>query len=182
MYMLYHETTCSQTPTEWCCREEEWTRSINNRALLTTAHAPQRYWTNAVIAAVYLMNRMPSRMLNFETPLQALDHHVPLPSFLMIPPRIFGCVAYVHLHKNQRSKLDPCAVRCIFLGYAAHKKGYRCYDPTTRRLYVTMDVTCLENEFFFQAPCSFSSLQGSCLMKSRTEAMGKIGHILQTQA
>jgi hypothetical protein len=85
----------------------------------------------------------------------------------MLPPKIFECVAYVHLHKNQRTKLDPCAVRCIFLGYAQHKKGYRCYDPATRRLYVTMDVTFLETEYFFQEPGSHSSLQGEMISEEQ---------------
>jgi hypothetical protein len=76
----------------------------------------------------------------------------------MLPPRVFGCVAYVHLHKNQRSKLDPYALRCLFLGYAVHQKGYRCYDPSTRGMYVTMDVTFVESEPFFPAPNS--ALQG----------------------
>lgn len=60
-------------------------------------------------------------------------------------PRKFGCLAYVHIHKNQRTKLDPCVVRCIFLGYATHKKEYHCYHPTTKRTYVTMDVTFVES-------------------------------------
>ena len=78
----------------------------------------------------------------------------------MIPPRIFGCVAFVHLHKNQRTKLDPCVVQCLFLGYAVHKKGCRCYDPTTKRTYVTMDVTFLESDTFYSPLVSNCSLQG----------------------
>ncbi|KAK3005339.1 hypothetical protein RJ639_015952 [Escallonia herrerae] len=115
---------------------------------------------NAVVASVYLINQMPSRVLNFKTPLQTLAHYRPLPSVLTLPPRIFGCVAYVHIHKTQRTKLDPCAVRCIFLGYGNHKKGYRCSDPSTRRLYTTMDVTFLEYEMFFSKSNYHSSLQG----------------------
>lgn len=98
------------------------------------------------------LNRLPSKVLRFQTPLQVLASHVSLPTTLMLPPRVFGCVAYVHLHKNQRTKLDPCALRCLFLGYATHQKGYRCYDPSTSRLYVTMDVTFLESETFFSGP------------------------------
>ena len=76
----------------------------------------------------------------------------------MLPPIVFGHVAYVHLHKNQRTKLDSCACRCLFLGYVVHQKGYWCYDPSTRLTYVTMDVTFLESKPFFPAPTS--SLQG----------------------
>ncbi|XP_035541546.1 uncharacterized protein LOC109013191 isoform X3 [Juglans regia] len=78
----------------------------------------------------------------------------------MLPPRIFCCVAFVHLHKNQRTKLDPCAVRCLFLGYGSHKKGFRCYDPTTNRTYITIDVTFLESENFYSSLVPNSSLQG----------------------
>ena len=72
-----------------------------------------------------------------------------MPAILILPPRVFGCIAYVHLHKNQRTKLDPCACRCLFLGYAFHQKGYRCYDLTFGRMYITMDVTFVETELFF---------------------------------
>lgn len=121
---------------------------------------PSRFWSDAVATAVYLLNMMPSKVLDFKTPLQVLSTHVSLPAVLMLPPRIFGCVAFVHLHKNQRTKLDPCAVRCAFLGYGLHKKGYMCFDPTTNRTYITMDVTFLESEPFFHNPIHNSSLQG----------------------
>ena len=62
---------------------------------------------------------------------------------------VFGCVAYVHLHKNQRSKLDPCAIRCVFIGFSPQQKGYRCYHPPSKHVYVTMDVTFSEEEHFF---------------------------------
>jgi len=103
---------------------------------------------------------MPSKVLSFQTPLQYLSTHVTLPNALMLPPRVFGCVAYVYLHKNQRSKLDPCARRCLFLGYGIHQKGYWCYDPTARRLYVTMDVQFLEADMFYSPSASTSPLQG----------------------
>lgn len=83
--------------------------------MLIGAHVPSRHWDDAVAIAVYLLNRMPSKVLHFQTPLQTLSSHTSLPTVLMLPPRIFGCVAFVHLHKNQRTKLDPSAVRCLFL-------------------------------------------------------------------
>jgi hypothetical protein len=116
-----------------------------------------------VVTVVYLLNRLPSRVLDYKTPLQVLGHHVILPSVLMLQPRTFDCVVYVHIHKNQRTKLDPCVVCCVFLVYAAHKKGYRCYDPAIKRLYTSMDVTFLESEHFFTSPSSSSSCQGELL-------------------
>lgn len=158
---MIHETSCSQTP------EQNGVAECKNRhilevarTLLIGASVPKQFWADAVIHAIYLMNRMPSRTLDFHTPLEALAHHVPLSSIVNLTLRIFGCVAYVHLHKNQRSKLDPCALRCVFLGFAPYQKGYRCYHPPTRRFYVTMDVTFLEHELFFYPTLSNQVLPG----------------------
>lgn len=158
---LIHETSCPQTPQQNGVAERKNRHILETaRALLLGAYMPQRFWTDAVSTAVHLLNRMPSKVLSFQTPLQSLSTHVPLPNVLMLPPRVFGCVAYVYLHKNQRSKLDPCARRCLFLGYGIHQKGYRCYDPTARRLYVTMDVQFLEADMFYSPSASTSPLQG----------------------
>jgi len=73
---------------------------------------------------IYLLNRMSSRALNFHTPLQTLEWYVKLHSTFHIPPKIFCCVVFVHVLKHQRSKLDPCIVHCVFLGYGSHTKGY----------------------------------------------------------
>ncbi|KAK4412547.1 hypothetical protein Salat_2901800 [Sesamum alatum] len=43
-------------------------------------------------------------------------------------------------------------------GYASHQKGYRCYDPKSKRTYVTMDVTFLETEMFYSSSQSTSFL------------------------
>jgi len=152
---LIHETSYPQTPQQNGVAERKNRHILETaRALLHGKHVPTRYWLDAVSTAVYLLNKLPSKVLLFQTPLQALASHVSLPTTLMLPPRVFGCVAYVHLHKNQRTKLDMCALWCLFLGYAVHQKGYRCYGPSTSRFYVTMDVTFLESEPFFSAPNS----------------------------
>src|SRR5262249_38320115 len=92
--------------------------------ILIEANVPSKYWANAITTLVYLLNRMPSKVLDFKTPLQVLSKHFTLPSMLLLPPHIFGYVVFVHLHKNQCTKFDPCAVRCIFFYDMLPKKRY----------------------------------------------------------
>ncbi len=54
--------------------------------------------------------------------------------------KVFGCIAYVHVLDEKRSKLDPKAKKCIFIGYSLEQKWYRCFNPSTWRLQVNKDV------------------------------------------
>ena len=118
------------------------------RACLLEAHMPTSYWGEALTSAIYLINRVPSRTLQFQTPFQALHNSIHAPTTSNLPPRVFGCVAFVHLHKHQRSKLTPQALRCVFLGYAQNQKGYRCYHPPKNNMYTTLDVVFHEDNIF----------------------------------
>ncbi|XP_043700429.1 uncharacterized protein LOC122651179 [Telopea speciosissima] len=46
-------------------------------------------------------------------------------------------------------KLDPRSTKCVFLGNSRTQKGYRCYDPITRRQFVSVDVTFFEGTSYF---------------------------------
>jgi len=129
------------------------------RALLHGINVLTHHWDDAVSIAKYLLNRMPSKVLHFKTPLQVLSSHVALPTVLLLRHRVFGCVVFVHLHKNQCSKLDPCIVKCLFMGYGLNKKGYKYFDPINKRLYITMDTTFIESEHFYSPMVSNSVLQ-----------------------
>ena len=63
--------------------------------------------------------------------------------------KIFGYTAYVHIPKRSTSKLDPRAEKCVFVGYTPNKKGYKCFNPLTKRFYTTMDVSFMENVPYF---------------------------------
>lgn len=40
-------------------------------------------------------------------------------------------------------------MRCAFLGYAPHQKGYICYDPTTQSFVFLIILYFLKNNIFF---------------------------------
>ncbi|KAM1500064.1 hypothetical protein ACFX10_022670 [Malus domestica] len=118
---------------------------------------------------------MPSRVLQFQTPIQTLSQYHSLPSLLHIPPKVFGCVCYVHVHMQNRDKLDPRAIKCMFIGYSATHKGYRCYYPPNGKFFVSMDVTFQEQEAYFSEGDSATSLQGEMGSKEEEQLPLDIG-------
>ena len=55
--------------------------------------------------------------------------------------KVFECIAYVHVLDELRTKLDPKAEKCIFVGYSLEQKGYRYYNNLdTREIFVSKDV------------------------------------------
>ena len=115
-------------------------------------HVPVQYWPEAIATATYLTNCLPQQILNFQTPLATLNTFTPVPSSHSLPPRIFGCVVYVHLSSRVRTKFEPRAVKCVFLGYGPTQKGYRCYDPVHHKLYTTMDCDFFEHSPYYTQP------------------------------
>ena len=116
---------------------------------MIAAKTPISYWGEAITSATYLINRVPSNSIDFQTPLQALTNVVVALTVPNLPPCVFGCVTFVHLHKHQRTKLTSHALQCVFVRYALHKKGYRCYHPPTRRMFITMDMVFHEDLMYF---------------------------------
>jgi hypothetical protein len=114
-------------------------------SLLDHAHMPLKFWDEAFLAATFLINRTPSKVINFETPLERLYNTKPDYKSL----RVFGCACWPNLRPYNKHKLAFRSKECAFLGYSNHHKGFKCLDISTGRVYISRDVTFDESIFPF---------------------------------
>ena len=85
---------------------------------------------------MYIRNRCPTKSVKGMTPYEALFGSKPSVTHL----HIFGCIAYSHVAKDERRKLDSKSQKLIRLGYADNRKAYRLYDFQKRRVVFSCDV------------------------------------------
>ncbi|KAI5351102.1 hypothetical protein L3X38_003993 [Prunus dulcis] len=69
-------------------------------SLLLNMSVTHHLWSHGVLDATYLINRPPSRVLDFKTPLDVLCPHTSPVSVSKLPPKVFGCVAYIHVYSH----------------------------------------------------------------------------------
>jgi transposase InsO family protein len=105
------------------------------RALLKQRGMPVDFWGEAVMTAVFLLNRSPTKSLEGKTPYEAWHGRTPAVAHL----RTFDCLVYVK-ELSHVGKLDDRSTPGVFIGYADRVKGYRILDPTTRRVRTARDV------------------------------------------
>jgi hypothetical protein len=114
-------------------------------SLLAHASMPLKFWDEAFLTATYLINRTPSRVLNFDIPLTHLFQEQPNFSFL----RVFGCACWPNLRPYNKHKLQFRSKKCVFLGYSTLHKGYKCLDTSSGCVYISRDVVFDESVFPF---------------------------------
>ncbi|CAN1770862.1 Retrovirus-related Pol polyprotein from transposon TNT 1-94 [Linum perenne] len=151
---IIHASSCVDTPQQNGIAERKNRHLLEvARASMFTHQVPKYLWGEAVLTATYLINRLPSRVLKYRTPRQVLLEHFPHLSRYTsnLAPKVFGCTAFIHIAPQNRSKLDPRSLKGVFIGYSATQKGYKCYVPSTKRVYNTRDVTFFESQPFFPA-------------------------------
>ena len=126
-------------------RAERFQQTYINKAESMRHHAGLSYgfWSFAVRLAVYVYNRTPLIRADYKTPFELWYRKQPDISHL----RVFGCLAYVHVLKIKRKKLDPKSKEMIFVGYEPGSKGYQFWDAKNRRFEISRDVKFDESKF-----------------------------------
>jgi histone deacetylase 1/2 len=88
--------------------------------LLAHASMPLKFWDEAFQTAVFLINRLPSKVINNDTPLHPLyGEELDYTSL-----RTFGCAVWPNLRAYNTRKLQFRSKRCVFIGYSNSHKGF----------------------------------------------------------
>jgi hypothetical protein len=141
--MTKEESTClKRCVTLWmllglssteCCREEESHSHDDQSAMLAEANLPASFWGECLAALVHILNRIPTASAKNATPYELWHGKKPDVSHL----RVWGCTAYVHVQKDKRTSLGPHMEKCVFLGYPDGYKGWKFYNPTTKKTVIS---------------------------------------------
>ena len=82
-------------------------------SMLKANNFPNEYWVEGVACLVYILNIYPTKSIKDKIPLDTWRKMNTTGSH----PRLFGCVAYAHIPKEMRKKLDDKSEKYIFVGY-----------------------------------------------------------------
>lgn len=113
------------------------------RALKFHAQLPSKLWSDCLLTATFLINLMPTSILNWKSPSEIL---------LSIPPdyskvKVFECLCYAYNNDRHKDQFSPRAKKCLFIGYPFGQKGFKVYDLETHKCFVSRDVIFQETCF-----------------------------------
>ena len=100
------------------------------------ARFPLQFWVDVVDNFVYLINKGSSSSLDRGIREKAWTGKKVSYSFL----NNFGCEAFVHINKENRTNLEAKSKRCTFIGYGVNGFGYHLYDYEKHKIIKRRDV------------------------------------------
>lgn len=174
---IVHRISCPYTPQK-NGRAEPKHRHISETSIsmLFHAFAPASLWFDAFATAVYVINRLPSSVLDNKSPYELLFHYAP--NYVIFKP--FGCRVFSFLRDYAANKLSPRSHPCIFLGYSSAHKGFWCFDLVFAKVLTTRYAQFYEQVFPFssQADSLLKDLSVSIFLdhSSPSEALAPVVH------
>ena len=137
---IVHQTSIPYTPQQNGVAER-WNRTLLDTARSMMRGAPQVptfLWGEAVMAATHVRNRCPTRGVpDDKTPVEIFTGKVPTVNYM----KIWGSKTTMMTPNKDRKKFDARAKEGIFVGYGLNQKGYRVYDPLTKTVIVSRNVS-----------------------------------------
>ncbi|XP_070049483.1 uncharacterized protein [Nicotiana tomentosiformis] len=128
------------------------TNAMKHRHILDVARAlkiqrsmPIRFWGECIKTEVYLINKIPTEVLDKKSPYELLYRKQPRIDHL----RVFGCLCYGST-LPRGDKFASRARRAVMIGYSKTQKRYKLFDLESNIFFVSRDVSFREDIFPFQ--------------------------------
>ncbi|KAI5348776.1 hypothetical protein L3X38_001663 [Prunus dulcis] len=131
---------------------------------LTMAYTPQQ---NGVV------ERKNRTVVEMAKPFEAYSGRKPGIAHL----KVFGSLCYVHVPNELRHKLEPKSVKGVFVGYATCEKGYRIFDPISKKLTLPRDVT-----FDEEGSWNWTEHHGKAVTPFPDESLSEHGFVIGDKA
>jgi hypothetical protein len=110
--------------------------------MMSNASIGRQFWAEATSTTCYLINRSPSTAIEKKTPMEVWSSSPSDYSQL----KVFGCTPYAHVDNG---KLEPRAAKCVFLGYGSGVKGYKLWNPKTKKSMLSRSVVFNKSEMYY---------------------------------
>lgn len=88
-----------------------------------------------------------TKLLKYHSPTTLLYQRNPTYSQI----QIFGCLCYQLFPFTTINKLQARSTRCLFLEYSSNHHGYRCYNLTSHKIFISRHVVFDESIFPIQS-------------------------------
>ena len=146
---IIHQTSCPETPQQNGRVERKHQHILNvARALLFQSNLPKPFWSYSVVHAVFLINRVPTPILQNCSPYELLYESKPDLSTL----KTFGGLCFASTLTASRTKFDHRSKKCVFLGFRNGVKGFVLFDMSTHQIFVSRNVVFYDHILPYGAP------------------------------
>ncbi|KAH9468237.1 hypothetical protein Pst134EA_033418 [Puccinia striiformis f. sp. tritici] len=127
---------------------------VKIRCLLAQSAIPINFWDEAAKYASTLINILPSKALNWSSPVSVLSELnsciEPIRDLNKLIP--FGLKVYVS-HRPP-SKVSAPSTPLLCLGYQDHSDAFRFFDPLKRHIVISRDYSPMKLAFEYNSPAS----------------------------
>ena len=134
--------------------------------MLISFGLPQNLWGEAILSSNYILNKLPKKKTN-KTSYELWKGRKHSYKFL----NVWGCLAKVVVPIPKRTKIEPKAVDCVFIGYAHNSIAYRflIYKLDILDLHVNTIIES-RNASSFEEIFPYKSTQESSSLKRNFES------------
>jgi hypothetical protein len=120
------------------------------RSMRLQARFPLQLWEDVVDIVVYLIIKGPSRSLDWG--IQEKEWTSKNINYYFL--KTFGCESFVHIDKENITKLEGKSKKCTFIGYSFNDFGYHLWDYENHKIirsrYVIFNEKVIYNNKLYE--------------------------------